>query len=115
MNDYSKVDPGLGERLRKVLHRHGLAIETVPYFHEKRSNEGIPSAVGCYANFLRTERVVIAPVFGSKHDETAMNKLKALIPNVPIVSLDCTNLAREGGILNCISAGCRRFPDTHAP
>ncbi len=108
LNDYAKVDPAFGDRLAKALRRHGLATELLPYFHERRTTGGIPSAVGCFANYLRTEKVVIVPAFGTEDDKVTRNKLKALITDVPVVSLDCTNLAREGGILNCASAGFRR-------
>ena len=109
-NDYAKVDPAFGDRLVKALRRQGLAIELIPYSHERRSTGGIPSAVGCYANYLRTEKVMIVPVFGTSHDQIALSKLKALIPDVPVVSLDCKNLAREGGVLNCVSAGYQTRP-----
>lgn len=112
VNDYAEIDPAFGNRLVNVLLGHELAIELIPYFYEQRPSDGIPSAVGCYANFLFTEKVVIVPVFGTEHDRKALSRLTALIPGVPIVSLDCTNLAREGGILNCISASFRRSPST---
>jgi agmatine deiminase len=112
VNDYAQVDPGFGERLLKVLRRHLLAIETLPYFHEKRSMAGIPSAVGCYTNFLQTETVLVAPVYGMKNDHVALRKLETVFPGLPIVPLDCTELAREGGVLNCISATYQIFPNT---
>ena len=31
-NDYSRVDPGFGSKVGKVLTRHGLTIEIMPYF-----------------------------------------------------------------------------------
>jgi agmatine deiminase len=107
VNDYSKVDPAFGERLFKVLRRHQLAIETLPYFFEQRSSAGIPSAVGCFTNFLRTEKVLVAPVYGTEHGHVALRKLEAVFPGLPIVPLECTELARKGGVLNCISAGFR--------
>ena len=110
VNDYAEVDSPFGDRLVHALRCQGLAIELVPYFHERRSTGGIPSAVGCFVNFLRTEKVVIVPAYGSKYDQIALNRLKTLFSNVPVVSLDCTNLAREGGVLNCISAGFRYSP-----
>ena len=112
VNDYADVDPAFGNRLVEVLQSHELEIEPIPYFHERRSTGGIPSAVGCFANFLRTENVLIVPAFGSEVDQKALGSLKALVPGIPIVSLDCTNLAREGGILNCISASFRRSPSS---
>lgn len=41
VNDYAVVDPAFGNRLVEVLHSHGLAIERIPYFHERRSTGGI--------------------------------------------------------------------------
>lgn len=116
VNDYAEVDPSFGEKVVDTLRRQGLAIELISYFHERRSTGGIPSAVGCFVNFLRTEKVVIVPAYGSKYDQIALNRLKALIPDVPVVSLDCTNLAREGGVLTASVPGfgeSRRL--CHAP
>jgi agmatine deiminase len=109
VNNYSRLDRPFGERLLKALQRQGLKTELLPYFHEKHSRSEIPSAVGCFTNFLRTERLLILPAFGSKFDEVALGKLESGFPVLPIVPLDCTNLAREGGILNCVTAGYRDF------
>jgi agmatine deiminase len=107
VNDYTKVDPSFGKRLFMVLRRHKLAVELMPYWPEKRSRQGIPSAVGCYTNFLMTEKVLVAPVYGKKHDDVALKKLESVFPGLPIVPLNCTVLAREGGVANCISASYR--------
>lgn len=104
VNDYSGSDPAFGERLLKVLRRSNLAMEFLPYSPEKRSRSGIPSAVGCYTNFLRTEKILVAPIFGTKRDDIALRKLEAVFPGLPIIPLDCTDLAQEGGIANCIAA-----------
>jgi agmatine deiminase len=115
VNDYAEVDPAFGTRLVNVLCRHGLAIELLTYFHEQRTTDGIPSAFGCYTNFLRTEKVVIVPAYAAEHDQKALDRLKDLMPDVPVVPLDCTNLAREGGVLNCISASFRRSSSPELP
>lgn len=104
VNDYSRVDPAFGVRLAGVLRRHGLTIELLPYDHEKKTVAGIPSAVGNYTNFLRTEKVLVAPVYGTADDAAALQKLKAVFTGLPVVPIDCTDLAREGGVLNCVSA-----------
>jgi agmatine deiminase len=108
VNDYTPIDPAFGERLAKIFRRYGLAIETIPFSRERRSRDGIPSAVGNYANFLSTEYVVVGPVYGNARDQAALDKLTALFPEVPVVPLDCTELAREGGVLNCITANFQR-------
>jgi agmatine deiminase len=103
VNDYGEVDPAFGERLLKTLRKHGLSIELIPYCPEQRSTDGIPSAVGCFTNFLRTEKVLIAPVYGTRIEHVVLKKLKSIFLAIPVVYHDCTDLAREGGILNCIS------------
>jgi agmatine deiminase len=103
MGDYSQVDPGYGDRLRAVLLRHHLQVEELPYFCERRSRNGIPSAVGNYVNFLRIGRLILAPAYGVPQDEQACQKLKELCPEATVVPLLCVDLAREGGVLNCIS------------
>jgi agmatine deiminase len=110
VNDYSIVDPAFGDRLTGVLRQHKLRIETLPYFHEGRSSEGIPSAVGNYINLIQTDRVIVAPVYGVAQDETALAKLESLFGSVPIISLDGTDLAREGGVLHCVSASYHISP-----
>jgi agmatine deiminase len=110
VNDYSQVDPAFGERLTNVLRRHGLTLELLPYYHEKKATAGIPSAVGNFTNFLRTEKVLIVPAYGSEHDAIALRKLESVLPLVPIVPLDCTDLAREGGVLNCVTVSFRIGP-----
>ncbi len=100
VNDYSQVDPAFGERLNNVLRRHRLTIEQLPYYHEKKTTAGIPSAVGCFMNFLKTEKVLVAPIYGTEHDNIALRKLESVFAGLPIVPLDCTDLAREGGVLN---------------
>ncbi|MFN4260908.1 MAG: agmatine deiminase family protein [Gemmataceae bacterium] len=104
VNDYSTVDPSFHDRLTRVLRQHRLQIETVPYFLEGQSRAGIPSAVGNFVNFLQTERVIVVPVYGTGHDEVALRKLESHFPSLPIVTLGCTDLARDGGVLNCVSA-----------
>jgi agmatine deiminase len=107
VNDYVPIDPDYSERLCKVLQRHQLAIETIPYFPEKRAKAGITSAVGCFANFLRTEKVLLAPVYGTRHDHAALRTLESVFPGLSIIPVNCTEQAREGGVLNCVSVSYR--------
>ncbi len=107
VNDYSQVDPAFGDRLNQVFRRHGVKIEHIPYYHEKKTVAGIPSAVGNYANYLRTENVLIVPVYWNQHDDEALRKLESVFAGLPIVPLNCTDLARAGGVLNCVCASYR--------
>src|SRR5262249_26581181 len=98
VNDYRNVDPGYGERLRKALQKQHLQIERLPYCPEEQTRDGVPSAVGVYTNFLRTEKVMVVPVYGAAEDEVALRKLEQALPGVPLVPLSCVELAREGGV-----------------
>ena len=108
VNDYSITDPAFGQRLLKVLLRHGLKAEKLPYSHQLASKGEIPSAVGCYTNFLRTSKVILVPEYGISDDGIALAKLRSVFPDVPVVPVRCSDLAKEGGVLNCITSTYRR-------
>jgi agmatine deiminase len=103
LNDYAQIDPGYGNRVKAVLKKHGFGYEELPYFMEGETVGGIPSANGCYINYLRMHKLVIMPTFGTPEDERAFRKLEDLLPATTIIPQRCDRLAREGGVLNCIS------------
>ncbi|EOR96412.1 hypothetical protein ADIARSV_0412 [Arcticibacter svalbardensis MN12-7] len=47
--------------------------------------------------------LVIVPTFNIVEDDEAINQLKEVFPNDKILSTDSSEIAKEGGILNCIS------------
>jgi agmatine deiminase len=103
LNDYQGPEANYGRRLRSVLRQHGLECVPVPYFVEDHATDGIPSAAGCYVNYLRTDRVLILPAFGVARDDAGLRRFESLFPGTRIVPLLCARLARKGGCLNCIS------------
>ena len=68
-----------------------------PYFSSPND-----SAVGCYLNFLETEKAVFLPIFGVPEDERAIAKADRLFSK-PIIPIQLNEIAKEGGCLNCIS------------
>ena len=60
------------------------------------------SAVGCYLNYLETERVVFLPVFGIEQDAEAETFARQLFSK-EIVPVNIREIAQQGGCLNCIS------------
>jgi agmatine/peptidylarginine deiminase len=107
LNDYREVEPGYGERLESALRRRGLAVEWLPYFRVDEEHDGIPSAAGCYLNFLRVGGLVVVPAFGVPQDDLACRTLERLLPGARVVSLRCEGLAHEGGVLNCVAWSMR--------
>jgi agmatine deiminase len=102
-NDYTRVDPAYGRWLRRALPRHRLEMEPLPHFREDNAVDGIPSAVGNYVNFLRVGDLIIVPAYGHKNDDRACRTIERLCPQATVTPLECSALAREGGVLNCVA------------
>lgn len=88
---------GLEQRIQSVLQGYGIDVIDFPYFSS--SND---SAVGCYLNFLETERHIFLPVFDNAMDDKAIAAAEEIFPKT-IVPVNINEIAKEGGVLNCIS------------
>lgn len=104
INDYSVIDPSYGTKLRTLLEKKGLEVETLPMFEEIFDQRyDVPPAVGIYINYLRVGDVVVVPGYGRLEDELAVEKVRQVMPDSTVAQLPCRNLAMKGGVLNCIS------------
>ena len=103
VNDYSEVAPSFGRRLSSVLRRARLNRIDLPYCPVNEEADGIPSAVGCYANFLMVRGLIVLPTFGMPEDETAYQVVVERARHQTIETIDCSKLARNGGVLNCMT------------
>jgi agmatine deiminase len=60
-----------------------------------------------YLNYLQMEKLILFPQFGIDEDEQALEQIKHAFPeyadNGQIATIDCSEIIREGGVLNCIS------------
>lgn len=88
---------GYEQRVKRTLKTHGISVLDFPYF----DSVGI-SAVGSYLNFLETEKHIFLPVFGNAQDETAVKRVKEIFDK-KIVAVYINSIAKDGGVLNCIS------------
>lgn len=88
---------GLEARIKVALRNHGIEVYDFPYFDSKGD-----SAVGCYLNFLETEQTIFLPVFGIDMDNEAIDTAKNIF-NKTIVPININEIAKQGGVLNCIS------------
>ena len=105
VNDYASASMSVFSRkLYCVLRAAKLGAEFVPFpwFCRSGRSDGVPSAVGCYINFLQLAQGIILPAFAHCQDERARELLAALVDR-PVVSIDATRLAKFGGVFNCIS------------
>ncbi len=88
---------GLEQRIKSVLQNHGINVIDFPFYYSSQL-----SAVGCYLNFLETERNIFLPVFNSTMDNKAVESAEKIFSK-RIVPVNINEIAKEGGVLNCIS------------
>ncbi|MCH5320213.1 MAG: agmatine deiminase family protein [Eubacterium sp.] len=93
---------GLEAHIKTTLRNHGIEVYDFPYFDSKGD-----SAVGCYLNFLETEKHLFLPVFDSDTDNEAIVTAENIFEKM-IVPININEIAEQGGVLNCISWECER-------
>ncbi len=105
-NDYSKEPKKFYESFEIALHNTGLEIIKLPYnVYDNKSND---HANGDYINYLQMKHMIFAPVFGFTEDDEAIRIIEACFPDQKVIRLESNELAKHGGILNCISWNIRR-------
>lgn len=88
---------GFETKVKKALQNHGIEVVDFPYFYSKGD-----SAVGCYLNYLATEKSIFLPVFGVDTDNEAIELAKNIFSKT-IIPVNINEIAEYGGLLNCIS------------
>lgn len=106
VNAYDKNDqPAFQSTLIKALRKEGLKVIPVVYY--PYTNSSPYSAVGVYMNFLQLQQLMFLPIFGISQDEFAYRLFDELFPGNQIVPIPSTEIARRGGVLNCITWNIR--------
>ena len=95
--------PGVRQAAKSALRRAGLEWVEFPYLPEELRGDEPSSAVGCYANFLMVRGLVVLPSYGNGEDDPACRVIEENTSGLAVVPLDCRDLAREGGVLNCVT------------
>jgi len=65
-----------------------------------RDLERLPAS---YANFYIANSVVLAPIFGDRNDERAMEILQNLFPDRRVVGINCEPLVWGMGTIHCVT------------
>ncbi len=85
--------------LRLALRNAGL--KCIPFPYTAWRNKDANDATGCYINFLEIGYFIFLPAFGAVEDELAVSQLRNIFSNREIIIIDCSELAKAGGVLNC--------------
>lgn len=88
---------GFETKVKKSLQNYGFNVIDFPYFYSKGD-----SAVGCYLNYLETEKFIFLPVFGVDTDNETIDLAKNIFGKT-IIPVIINEIAADGGLLNCIS------------
>ena len=103
VNDYRQIDRNYRQAVLRRLKDAGLIVLELPYRPASSSSAGMPSAVGNYVNFLTVRRLIVLPIYGFPEDGDAREVLARTNQASSVVTLDCRELASDGGVLNCAS------------
>jgi agmatine/peptidylarginine deiminase len=101
VNDYRRMYRTFCFKLESAINKVGLRLTRLPYSPENKRFDGIWSAIGNYVNYLRVGNLIILPAFNRSSDEEARRLMQLWLPNAKVESLECRELARKGGVLNC--------------
>jgi len=101
INDLTNEDKKFKKDLISVLKEHKLNYSEIPFHIQDSKN--VWDARGIYINYLQMKDIIFVPQFGFKQDELANKFLSTTFPKSKIVPLLCNEIAKEGGVLNCIS------------
>jgi agmatine deiminase len=91
----------LSENLVRLRSRGDLRVVTMPspepvYF----AGQLLPAS---YANFYIANQMVLAPIFGDRHDRVALNTLARLFPDREVIGIPCRDLVLGLGTLHCMT------------
>ncbi len=101
VNSYPEIDiyEEFGYSLRSCLSNAGLYIVQLPYTSWQNSDGN--DATDCYINFLEVGNYIFYPVFAQLGDQITEIVLQNHFKGRELVDIDCRDLAKLGGGLNC--------------
>jgi agmatine deiminase len=101
LNDYSKTDNLLYNKLERIFKKEKLNMHYLPITFDKNQDEG--DATGLYINYLEVKNLIFLPVFNIKDDEPIIKKMEQIFSDRKVIPILSNDIARKGGVLNCIT------------
>ena len=87
--------------MQKVIDTYNLTYIDVPFITDIKDPKHPGSAIGIYVNYLEVNDLIVMPIFNRDEDKQALEILKKTFPNKKIETIDYSDVAKEGGLLNC--------------
>ncbi len=89
------------EPMREIIVDNYMKYVNMPFVPYVKDRKHPLSAVGIYVNYLELNDLIIFPVFGIETDKDALEVISREFPNKVIEPIDYTEVAYEGGLINC--------------
>ncbi|GHU59005.1 hypothetical protein FACS189411_15310 [Bacteroidia bacterium] len=88
--------------INRVLTKHHLKYIDIPFFEYRDRNHPY-NAVGIYVNYLEIKNLIVLPIFEvpDNKDNEVVELFKKIFPDRAIETINYTDVALEGGLLNC--------------
>jgi len=91
--------------LRKILEKNSLRWHEMPYFwdYDPKNKD---SAVGNYLNYLEVANLIVVlryRGYNAKNKKAILVLRQVFGSSIDIVSVEATPIAKQGGVLNCVS------------
>jgi agmatine deiminase len=88
----------------KMVKQAGLDFIEIPWFEHKDRNYK-DTAIGGYVNYLEIGKVILFPIFEIKgnKDKEAIATIKKVFPDRIIEPINVNEIAKHGGLLNCVT------------
>jgi len=99
VNDYGREEAELKEEVYRALEKRGLTPIPMPY---DPAGKGL-DARGIYINYLQVGKVVFYPTYGFSSSDKKAGSFFSKYFGANAVPIRADKIAKEGGILNCIS------------
>lgn len=112
VNDYSMTYPDYGKRVLEAISAAGFDYIEIPYVPDEDVTGDFTSALGNYVNILYMKNLVVVPIYGIAADTRVREIYTDLFKDRKVKFVDCSDLAKQGGVLNCISWNVRVPSDT---
>lgn len=104
VNNYKGYNKTFMDELERVFRVNHLTPIPFPYYpSNKKNKEGDYTAFGCYMNLLWIGNKVIIPTFHLTNEKSTIDKIRKIFDGYDVHDLDCREIAKDGGVLNCIT------------
>ncbi len=103
VNDYKRESKTFKDKFYGAIRKAGLKMVHLPYNPYRNAKK--LDATGCYINYLQVGKMIFVPSFGMIEDNKALKVLKKVFKAYKVVQIPSNQIAKRGGVLNCISWG----------